>query len=94
VQADRFLLEGDGNKAPFKVTYLVEGMNITAPIVAGTYRSPSLWSGERLLIQMVVRARKGAKAGKVKSWLTTMTSLSDPGKVDAVKVNAKVKARR
>jgi len=94
VQADRFLLDGDGNKAPFKVTYFVEGMNITAPIVAGTYRSPSLWSGERLLIQVVIRAKKGAKVGKVKSWLTTMTSFGDPTKVDAVKVNAKVKRKR
>ena len=48
---DRFLIQAGGN-GDWTVKYFVSKTNVTSDVVAGTYRTPSLATGEMLLMKV------------------------------------------
>lgn len=75
--ADRFKVHATGQGSTFK--YLHGTTNITSAVVAGTYQTPSLGSGDTYTLKVRVRIATGAR-------LITLTSVANSTKKDAVKV--------
>ena len=90
--ADRFVLGADAGSTPmYRVKYYRGSNDITAQVVAGTYQTPSLAPGAKLVITVDVIVKKGATAGSSVSRLVTITSVGDNSQLDALKF---VAARR
>lgn len=91
--ADRFTIKATGAASPYyTVTYHHGTTNITAAVVAGTYRTPSLASGAAYLITALVSGSPDAVAGSSVARLVTITSNAAPTRKDAVKLVVKTLA--
>jgi alpha-tubulin suppressor-like RCC1 family protein len=83
--ASDFKVKATGSVASaYTVTYLRGTTDITAAVVAGTYRTPSLAPAANFLITAKVTVKSGAAAGSSVSRLVTITSSGDATKKDAV----------
>jgi hypothetical protein len=79
--ADRFTVRATGPATPsWIVTYARNATNITAAVIAGTYRTPSLAPGATYLINAKITINQGGPITR----LVTIKSVADPAKVDAV----------
>ena len=83
---DRFLVRGTGTAtSAYHVKYLSGTTDITAAVVAGTYRTPWLAAIAEYLITAQVTVLSTAALGSSVTRLVTVTSVSDSTKKDAVK---------
>jgi hypothetical protein len=85
-KADRFKVKAAGaaTRGGWKVAYFHGTTNITAAVVAGTFRTASLAPGASYLI--VAKLTQGSQTT---TRLVTIRSVADPTKVDAVKFGYK-----
>ena len=84
--SDRFKLAATGAAtAMYGVRYLRGTTEITAAVVAGTYKTPSLAPGAKYLITAKVKVKSSATVGSSVTRLMTISSVADPAKVDAVR---------
>jgi hypothetical protein len=72
--------------ADYTVKFLEGNADITADVLAGTYQVGPLQAGVETKIRVRIKVRNSAPAGSQVTRTVTMTSLTDPTKVDAVKV--------
>lgn len=80
--SDRIRVLATGRTAGYKVRFFRGTTDITSAIKAGTYRTPWLAPGDRILI----KAKTSVADDPVRvARLVTLTSVSDPAKQDAVK---------
>jgi hypothetical protein len=83
-RAEPLALRGAKRSAAFTVVHLVGGKNVTARVVAGTYRTASLAPGAsmRLVVRVTrtIKARKGA----TRTFTVRATSTHVAGRVDTV----------
>jgi len=88
--ADSFKLRATGTKASaYTVKYYAGHTDITAKVVAGTYKSASLTAGGTVLITATVTLNKKTAAGSKVTRLVTITSVGSSSKKDAVTFIAK-----
>jgi arabinogalactan oligomer/maltooligosaccharide transport system substrate-binding protein len=88
--ADRFTVKATGTAAgAYTVKYFSGSTDITAKVVAGTYRTPSLAPGAASLVTAKVTVKMTAPAGSKVTRLVTITSAGSSTKKDAVKLIAK-----
>jgi hypothetical protein len=84
--ADRFRVKATGTAASdYTVKYFRGTRDITAAIVVGSYRTPSLAPGAAYLITARVTVRSTAAVGSRVTRLVTITSAGDSARKDAVK---------
>ena len=84
--ADKFQLSVDaGSTTMYRIKYYRGSSDITAQVVAGTYQTPSIGAGGKLVITVDVVVKKGATIGSSVTRLVTITSANDNSKVDALK---------
>jgi hypothetical protein len=79
---------GAGN-ANFVITYWKGTTNVTAAVVAGTYKTASLGPGGFTTLTARVTVKTTATSGAQVTRLVTLSSVSEPARVDAVKFIAK-----
>jgi hypothetical protein len=85
--ADRIWVKAAGSGSGWKIQYFHLTTNITAQVVAGTFKTPMLASGAAFLMKAKLTTR-AAPAKVVR--LVTLTSSAHPLKQDAVKFVMKV----
>jgi hypothetical protein len=83
VQPDQIVVQAKGTQKPIGVTYLTGTTNVTSPVIAGTFISPSLAPGQSVTLTVKVKVSKTAKAGLKKKWLVNLTSSADATAKDA-----------
>lgn len=85
--ADAYLVKGAASLSGFTVKYLKGASgttDITAAVVAGTYRTASLAPGAGVVIRMVITIASNAPTGVTRDFLVTATSARDSSAKDAV----------
>lgn len=83
---DRFTLDADGvSVASYRIRYFRGTREITAAVVAGTYRTPRLGPGRRVTIEAWVKPKWTAAQGSSVTRVVQISSVGDPTKVDAVR---------
>ena len=88
--ADSFEVKATGAAASTcTVKYFYGTKDITAKVVAGTYRTTRLAAGAQYTITPKVTVKSTAKAGSKVTRLVTITSVAASSKKDAVKFIAK-----
>jgi hypothetical protein len=87
-ESDRFYVQGGGSTSQYRVKYFVGTTDITAAVIAGTYRTPWLIPGAKKLITAKVKVLSAATYSSLVSRLVTSTSISDSTVVDVVKFTA------
>ena len=87
--ADTFQIKGPGSASEFTVQYLSGTTDITATVVAGTYKILSLPGGGNRVITLKVTVASSVRIGAVHTWLVTQKSQWS-GLTDAVKAKVKV----
>ena len=73
----------------YAVKYYAGRTDITAKVVAGSYRTASLAAGAAVLITLKATTKTTAAAGSTVTRLVTITSVGSGSKKDAVKFVAK-----
>jgi N-acetylneuraminic acid mutarotase len=84
--ADALAVHGPGSAGPFTLKYLAGTSgttDITAAVVAGTYRTANLAAGGLKAIRLQVTVAGGTAAGTTSTWLPTVTSVAASTAVDA-----------
>jgi hypothetical protein len=88
--ADGFTVKATGNASnKYMVTYYRGKTNITAKVVAGTYKITSLAPGASSMIKAKVRVKSTARVNSKLARLVTVSSTGSAGKKDAVKLIAR-----
>lgn len=85
--ADTYALKGSGSLTGFTVKYLKGASgttDITAAVLAGTYKTAILNPGTGVVVRMVVTIAANAATGVTRDWLLTATSQRDANARDAV----------
>jgi hypothetical protein len=88
--ADSFRVRGPGSKPGFVVHYFAGTTDVTSRVVNGTFVTSSVAPGATSKLRLVIRVRRHATIGSVRSWLVTATSVHASAKVDAVRAKMKV----
>jgi hypothetical protein len=88
--ADSFRVRGPGSGPGFVVHYFSGTTDVTSRVVNGTFVTASLAPGASAALRLVVKVRRHARIGTVRSWLVTSTSVHASAKVDAVKAKMRV----
>ncbi len=84
--SDQLTVRAPGTAAPFTVRYLAGTSgttDITAAVVAGTYKTASLATGALKAIRLQVTVAGGTASGTSGTWLASVGSGADPGTSDA-----------
>jgi glucose/arabinose dehydrogenase len=84
---DSYLLKGTGSVSGFTVKYLSGGSgttDITAAVLAGTYRLSNLAPGGSWVVRLVVTLGASVPSAAVRDWLVTATSQRTSTAQDAV----------
>jgi hypothetical protein len=88
--SDRIKVKATGTAATgYTVRYLRGTTDITAAVVAGTYKTPLLAPSATYLITATVDVKSGAAAGSKVTRLVTLSSVGDSARKDAVKLIGK-----
>jgi glucose/arabinose dehydrogenase len=85
--SDSYLIKGAGPSTGFTVKYLKGGSgttDITAGVLAGTYKTFKLAPASRVVIRLVVTIAASAPPGVTRDWLLTATSTNAASAKDAV----------
>ena len=88
-RADRFRVTGQGAAPGFGVRYFDGATDVTARVVAGTYRTSMLNPGAARALRAVVTVSRNAGAGASVTRLVTARSANDTELVDAVKLTVR-----
>jgi hypothetical protein len=91
-RADAFRLVAPGSNRRFRVHYLSDGVDVTAAVVAGTYRTPTLQPGQSVTLRVTVKPTRRSRVGSTRTVTMTSVSTSDSSRVD--RVAASVTTRR
>jgi len=91
---DRYRITGQRAVPGFGVQYFEGPTNVTARVVAGTYRTPLLAPGGARNLRVVVTVGARAPAGASVTRLVTARSANDQAVVDGVKVTVRRAATR
>jgi hypothetical protein len=91
VRADTFRLAGPRSNHRWKVRYLLGGLDVTAAVVAGTYRTDTLAPGQQLTLRVVVKPKRTAKVGSTRTFTLTAASSADGAAVDAVATRVRLR---
>jgi Arylsulfotransferase (ASST) len=83
-KADRISILGTAGTARFLVSYFAGSRNVTARVIAGTYKTPSLAPGETFTLRVRVTRSAAAKPGEVRTVKLTGRSAHDSARHDAV----------
>ena len=83
-RADGFRLAGAGGHRRFTVRYVSGGADVTAAVVAGTYRTPTLAPGQSVTLRVVVTPTRRAPTGSTHTVTMAAISLNDASRVDRV----------
>jgi hypothetical protein len=83
-RVDRITITGSAGTAKFAVVYLVNGVNVTSQVVAGTYKTPSLEPGQAIQMRIRVTRTNAAKVGNSRTVKLSAKSLTAPAKHDSV----------
>ena len=81
---DRMTFVGTARSPQFKVAYLAGGKNVTAAVLAGTYQTAALKSGESMTLMVKVIRLRGAKTGSQRTFQIRVGSAHAMSKVDTV----------
>jgi N-acetylneuraminic acid mutarotase len=84
--SDALSLQGPGTAAPFTVHYLVGtsgSTDITAAVVAGTYKTAMVPAGGLKAIRLQVTVAGGTASGTSRTWLATVGSVAAPATTDS-----------
>ena len=82
--ADRMTVVGTPRSPQFKVAYLAGGKNVTAAVLAGSYQTGTLNSGESVTLTVKVTRLKGAKPGTKRTFEIRVVSGHAKSKDDTV----------
>lgn len=91
VFADRIRLRGAASTSSFAVRYSVSGANVTAAVVGGTYKTPSLAPGQSLTVRVRVTVSAGAAGDAVLGGSLLATSKLDSTRRDLVRFTTSVR---
>lgn len=84
-----FTITGSGKRSGFTINYLdQDGTSVTGTITTGSHLAATLQPGSTEQFELVIKAKKTAATGTKGSWVVTTTS--DDGALDAVKVKLKI----
>lgn len=86
--SDRIGVFGLSSSSSFRVTYLAGTTDVTAQVIAGTYRTARLAPGAKVNLQVVVKAKRSATVGAAVTVKVSVASVVHP-----ITVNDTVKAR-
>lgn len=81
--SERMVVLGTPKSAKFKVVYLSGGKNVTAAVLAGSFRTGALKPGASTMLTVKVTRLKGVKKGK-RTFAIRVTSAHDTQKRDTV----------
>lgn len=91
-RGDAFRLAGTSGSTGFRVHYFTGGRDVTAAVVAGTFRTTTLTPGRSVILRVVITPTRSARVGAVRTFTLRCTSVSSSTAVDRVAVA--VTARR
>ncbi|MEP7379337.1 MAG: hypothetical protein ABI725_07220 [Chloroflexota bacterium] len=84
-EVDKYQLSIDaGSTAMYRIKFYRGSSDITAQVLAGTYQTPAIGPGSKLIITVDVIVKKGATVGSSVRRLVTITSVNDNAQVDAL----------
>jgi len=90
-RVDGFRLLGSGGTARFRVRYLVGDRDVTAAVVAGSYRTAALGLGAWASLRVEVTPRRGTAPGRHRTLVLTAVSTTDSAAVDRVAASLTVR---
>jgi len=76
------------NTAGMAIRYLVNGVDVTSSVVAGTYRTPQLAPWSTLLMKVSITPQPTAPPGSSTTVMVRAASAADPARVDVVRLIA------
>lgn len=88
---DGFGLTGTGGTRGFAVRYWSNGVDVTARIVAGTFRTPTLAPGQSQQVRVVIKPKRVSGAAPARTFTLRSTSVASGAGVDRVAVKATVR---
>jgi hypothetical protein len=91
-QTDSFRLKGSGGSRRFAVHYFAGSTDVTSSVVKGTYLVKNLVPGATRAIGLVIKVRRGARIGTLRSWLVAATSTHDATRKDVVRARVRVRS--
>ena len=91
-QTDSLRVKGPGSLPRFSVHYYAGTSDVTTAVNHGTYAVKNLVPGASRTLRLVVRVRRGATIGTLRSWLVTASSTHDATRKDALKAQVRVAA--
>lgn len=83
--SERLAVKGARRNAKFNVVYLVGGKNVTAKVVAGTYRTAVLRPGQVLNLVVKVTRTTAARNGDTRTFTVRAASTHTASRTDTVK---------
>jgi hypothetical protein len=81
---DQITITGTAGTARFRVSYFAGTTNVTARVIAGTYRTPNLAHGQSFTLRIKVTRTAAANVGDARTVKLTGRSVHDPALHDAV----------
>jgi hypothetical protein len=91
-RADAFTLVGTRGNARYKVRYFAGSADVTAAVVAGTYRTATIAAGASVTLRVEVTPTRRARVGRARTFTLRAASTTTPDAVD--RVATRVTARR
>jgi hypothetical protein len=86
-------VRGTPRSRAFKVTYLVDGQDVTRAVTSGTYRSASLVPGESATLYVKVTRTKAARSGARRTFEIRAESVRALARQDTVRAVVSVGGR-
>jgi uncharacterized delta-60 repeat protein len=90
-ETDDIAVKGAGSRGAFTARYFDGATDVTAQVVAGTWKTTPLAPGSSADLSVVVRPKPGTPSGTGAAFAVTATSGGSAGSIDTVKVKAAVK---
>jgi hypothetical protein len=87
---DTFSVRGPGSPTGFTASYFDGATNVTAAVVAGTYRVTGLLAGRSKVLTLKIKVASGTPVGSARSWLVSQRSAVTGGFTDAVRATVRV----
>ncbi len=86
-----FQVRGDKRNRSFKVRYVVKGDNVSKAVRKGTWRTPVLEPGERVVLKVRLTRTKHATKGDKRRFVVRTTTLGGSATRDAVAIAARAR---
>jgi hypothetical protein len=85
IHPDRITVHGTAGSRTFRVRYFAAGVEVTARVTAGTYRTPSLMPGQASRLRVKVIRTGAARVGDQRIFRIRGTSVDDVRRWDGVR---------